>query len=110
MANLKEFLTRSAEQAPAAPEKLGSPFPALQRQELMQAMNRGIGLSMGALIQADQAGAFAAQVSELATSDAVMDELSDQLGTPRAGETEDAFVARAQATMARILSGKLSDR
>lgn len=110
MGNLKEFLTQSAEPtADADSKRVSSPFPALQRQALMNTMSKSIGLAAVGHFQGDKAAEFADQVSELATSDAVMDQLSDQLGMPRENETEDEFVARAKATMAQILSDRLSE-
>ncbi|HEY8329674.1 MAG TPA: hypothetical protein VIO59_14655 [Rhodanobacter sp.] len=103
MASLKEFLKKSDE-----PQSPGSPFPVAQRAGLTKSMSSGISLATTLHMPSDKVGAFSQQVSELATSDDVINELSDALGAPKPNETEDEFVARAKATMTRILKQKLS--
>lgn len=102
MNSLKEFLKKEGE-----PESQGSPFPVAQRMELAKSMSGGISLAATLHMPGDKVGEFSNQVSELATSTEVMDELSDTLGTPKAGETEDEFVARAKLTLTGILNRKL---
>jgi hypothetical protein len=51
---------------------------------------------------------FSQRVSELATSEDVLDELSDDIGRPRDLETEDEFVDRAKSTFKKILNNRLS--
>ena len=56
----------------------------------------------------NEASEFSNQVSELATSVEVINELSDEIGVPKNYETEDEFVERAKATLTKILKRKLS--
>ncbi len=107
MISLKEFLKKPTE-APKEPDQQGNHFPVEQRRELTNSMSQAISRTSLSHLPGDKVGAFSDQVAELATSDEVMDELSDALGTPKSGETEDEFVARAKATMTAILNRKLS--
>lgn len=51
---------------------------------------------------------FSRKMSELATSDKVIGELSEKIGNPREGETEDDFVKRAKLVLTSILKNKMS--
>ena len=59
-------------------------------------------------ISNNEASEFSNQVSELATSAEVINELSDEIGAPKNHETEDEFVERAKSTLTKILKRKLS--
>lgn len=50
---------------------------------------------------------FSSKVSEVAYSDEVIDELSQNVGEPQEDETEDQFVERAKSEMKKILKKKL---
>ena len=50
---------------------------------------------------------FSKKVANLASSEEVLIELSETIGTPNKEETEDEFVNRAKSTMASILRKKL---
>ena len=51
---------------------------------------------------------FGQEVTELAVSDDVISQLSDQLGEPLSSESEEEFVLRAKATFKKILMARLS--
>jgi hypothetical protein len=53
---------------------------------------------------------FAQQVGELVGSDGFVTELSDKIGKPLPGESEDEFVERAKNAMKKLLSAKLSGK
>lgn len=53
---------------------------------------------------------FAHQVGELVGSDGFVTELSDKIGKPLPGESEDEFVERAKNAMKKLLSAKLSGK
>ena len=53
---------------------------------------------------------FAHQVGELVGSEEFVTELSDQIGKPLPGESEDEFVVRAKNAMKKLLSAKLSGK
>lgn len=55
----------------------------------------------------DQASIFTRNVTEIAASDEFLKPVSDSIGAPLAGETEDEFVARAKATIVQHLKKKL---
>lgn len=50
---------------------------------------------------------FADAVESLVGSEPFTDELSELIGTPRAGEAEDDFVVRAKSEMTKLLKKKL---
>jgi len=50
---------------------------------------------------------FSSEVAKLAHSDEVLTKLSDDVGKPKSGESEDEFVSRAKVSMANILRQKL---
>ena len=50
---------------------------------------------------------FGRHAAELANSQDVLEELSQEIGTPARDETEDEFVDRAKHTLRRILRRKL---
>ncbi len=53
---------------------------------------------------------FAHQVGELVGSEEFVTELSDQIGKPLPGESEDEFVERAKNSMKALLRGKLAGK
>ena len=55
-----------------------------------------------------KASEFSRKISELATSDEVINDLSNELGLPDNNETEDEFIFRAKLTFSKILKNKLS--
>ena len=62
----------------------------------------------GLSISNGEAVKFSAQIAELAKSPKVIDELSNELGSPKINETEDEFVDRAKITLKNILKRHLS--
>jgi len=50
---------------------------------------------------------FGSEVTKLAHSDEVLNELSKEIGKPKEVETEDEFVERAKSSLANILRNKL---
>jgi hypothetical protein len=50
---------------------------------------------------------FGERVAEITHSDNFIDELSREIGVPRADETEQGFVERAKEAMASLLRTKL---
>ncbi|WP_312553110.1 hypothetical protein [Massilia sp.] len=61
------------------------------------------------LLSAREAGTTANQISALAYDERFLGELSDVIGTPKPGETEDEFVARCKAQMASLLRLKFAN-
>ena len=49
---------------------------------------------------------FAEEVSQISVSESFVDEFSDELGTPRPGESEEAFVSRAKTVLREALRRK----
>ena len=64
----------------------------------------------GSIISSDDTAKFSKSLSELAVSDEVITELSNEIGTPRSNETEDEFVERAKSAFGSILKRKLSNK
>lgn len=58
-------------------------------------------------ITKSEAEKFSQEAIQIAESDEVMDDLSNQVGRPLEGESEDEFVDRAKSTLKRILKEKL---
>jgi hypothetical protein len=50
---------------------------------------------------------FSSEVANLAHSDEVLEKLSNNIGKPKSGESENEFVNRAKASLANILRQKL---
>ncbi|OAI26187.1 hypothetical protein [Methylomonas koyamae] len=75
---------------------------------LAGAIIQEINISSTAIISNNEAEEFSHKVSELATSNDVTNELSDELGMPNEHETEDEFVDRAKSILTKILKRKLS--
>jgi hypothetical protein len=87
---------------------------ALPSPNMTQVRAELTGAADGALVSAPESGIshkrrekFAAELSSLATSRAFIAELSDSVGQPAPGESEDAFVARAKSVMREQLRRKL---
>ncbi|MCL1479677.1 MAG: hypothetical protein MH219_20235 [Marinobacter sp.] len=57
-----------------------------------------------------QANEFSSEVMEISTSDKVIKELSEKVGTPLESETEDEFVQRASSALKSILMSKLGSK
>lgn len=53
------------------------------------------------------AGKFSEKVTELAYSEKFLNEFSNEIGSPKAGENENEFVKRAKNKMASLLRAKL---
>lgn len=101
MNNLKEYLLETKTQEN---NSLSVPSPKL----LAITIFKEISLSSLINISNNEATDFSRKISELATSNDVITELSDEIGMPRNHETEDQFVDRAKSTLTRILKRKLS--
>lgn len=50
---------------------------------------------------------FSEEVVKVANSDEVLNDLSEEIGVPMEAESEDDFVERAKATLAKILKRKM---
>ncbi|MBY8243605.1 hypothetical protein K6U58_03520 [Vibrio fluvialis] len=64
----------------------------------------------GAVNSKSKADEFGREVTKLATSDEVILELSEVVGTPLPNESEDEFVERAKQSFKKILMAKLSGK
>jgi len=64
-------------------------------------------LASGVSISGSDNEKFSSEVANLAHSDEVLTKLSDNVGKPKSGESEDEFVNRAKTAMAKILRQKL---
>lgn len=53
---------------------------------------------------------FADQVGDLVESEEFVTELSDQIGKPQPGESEDEFVERAKNAMKKLMRAKLAGK
>lgn len=60
-----------------------------------------------ATMESTKARQLADETSAIVTDTKFLGELQDDIGLPRAGETEDAFVARAKAALRNKLHNKL---
>ena len=103
MSNFKEFFEKSNLENSTA---LSIPSP----NTLAITLKSGILASSSsfAKISDEDATEFGHKVSELVTSDELINELSDEIGVPASHETEDEFVKRAKLTLRKILKEKLS--
>lgn len=59
-------------------------------------------------LSSTKASEFSRKISEFATNDEVINDLSNELGLPDNNETEDEFIFRAKLTFSKILKNKLS--
>lgn len=102
MASLKDFLKKTESN-----ENGSALVPSSRKLQslILNEVNGGspIKVSIG------EAEDFSRRVSELSTSDDVINDLSDRLGAPKDNETEDEFVSRAKAVLTEILKRKLSE-
>lgn len=69
-------------------------------------LHLGIGLNEIKMSSGD-AGKFSEKVTELAYSEEFLNEFSNEIGSPKKGESEDEFVKRAKNKMANLLRVKL---
>lgn len=100
MSNLKDYLERAKKQK-------NSSIPLLSSKVLANSILKGINNSLTQLSN-DEAEEFSHKISDLATSDETINELSNEVGAPKDHETEDEFVERAKSALAKILKRKLS--
>ena len=105
MANLKEYLKDMK-------DKDKTSLVAPTASHISSVISKELSGSGGFVISNSNAkpSEFSDKLAELATSDQVMGELSDTIGTPRSHETEDAFVERAKSALSTILKRKLSEK
>ena len=66
----------------------------------------GLVLGSGAELSSNSQMEFGERVAEITHSDNFIDELSREIGVPRADETEQGFVERAKEAMASLLRTK----
>lgn len=64
-------------------------------------------LAMG--VSQESLDRFSDEVSKVATSDSFISEVSEKIGSPAPGETEDDFVNRAKEIMRKALKYRLKD-
>jgi hypothetical protein len=67
-------------------------------------------LATGMSITKQTANDFSSEVMEVSTSDEVLNELSEKVGTPLESETEGEFVQRASSALKNILMSKLGNK
>lgn len=101
MSSLSEYLEKARNQ-----EKNALPAPSSKTVSL--AVSSILKASPFLKMPTDSVEEFSHKVSELATSDVVLNKLSDDIGEPRELETEDEFVDRAKLALTNILKNKLS--
>jgi len=104
--SLKQFVNKEAEQRPGDQSKT---LPTKRKEEASLEISSTI-LAASMSLTKNQANEFSSKVMEVATSDNVIDELSEKVGTPLESETEDQFVQRASAVLKNILMSKLSSK
>jgi len=63
-------------------------------------------LPFGSLLTKDKVQDFTSNVSKLIQSKPFLQEISDKISQPRAGETEEEFVARGTAVIKEVLRSK----
>lgn len=63
-------------------------------------------LPLGSLLTRDKVQDFTSNVSQLIQSRPFLQEISDKISQPRAGETEEEFVARGLAVIKEVLRSK----
>lgn len=101
MSSLIDFLDTSTDQ-----KKIVLPAPLSKSVSL--AVENALATSSLTKMSTDKVEEFSNKVSELATSDVVLHELSNKIGMPKEFETEEEFVNRAKSALANILKAKLS--
>lgn len=69
-------------------------------------LHLGMGLNSIKMSSGD-AGKFSEKVTELAYSEKFLNEFSNEIGSPKEGESENEFVKRAKNKMANLLRAKL---
>lgn len=77
---------------------------AMATHQVPKALNHAL---LAAKLSNDKAGLFEAQAMDLVGSETFLREASREIGVPQPGESEDAFVARAKATLRGLLSKSL---
>ena len=102
MANFKDYLKDRKEG--------GTALIASTASLISGAIGKELAGSGEFIITDEKSSEFSHKLSELATSDEVMNELSDEIGAPKNDETEDEFVERAKSALATILKRKLSKK
>ncbi|RJR43986.1 MAG: hypothetical protein C4576_13780 [Desulfobacteraceae bacterium] len=64
-------------------------------------------INTGSLASKSKKTKFGTKVSQLAHSEVFIQELSDKIGNPHSGESEDDFTERAKKTMKALLKERL---
>jgi uncharacterized protein (UPF0335 family) len=100
MSDLKSFISKVKRGEVA---KVSLPARQDMYMEISSALH---GYTIGSSQETER---FKKEVSETANSEEVITTLSDALGQPRTGETEEEFVARGKAILKKILMKKFSE-
>lgn len=104
--SLKQFMKKGKE--PRLDGRSGN-LPAHLKEEASLAISSTL-LSTEMSVTKKQANKFSSEVMEISTSDKVINELSEKVGTPLESETEDEFVQRASSALKKILMSKLGNK
>ncbi|WP_199455801.1 MULTISPECIES: hypothetical protein [unclassified Marinobacter] len=97
MSDLKGFLLTEGESSNKLPSQSGLALSV--RNQLTNLSISGFSTS--------KKEDFSSEVAKIATSEEVLNELSDSIGKPGDNESEEQFVERAKSTLANILRRKL---
>lgn len=92
---MPNFLDFIKEREARAPLQIGSS----RKETIAQVSSKLSGLS----ISSSKATDFASRVTDVAHSSEFLKPVSDAIGTPKPGESEDEFVARGKATIVQQL-------
>lgn len=101
--SLKQFIKNEKGRLPGG--RSGN-LPANVREEASLAISSAV-LATGMSVTQKKAYEFGSEVMEISTSDKIIDEFSEKVGTPLESETEDEFVQRASSVLKSILMSKL---
>lgn len=104
MSSLSKYLEKKRNQRDQEKNALVVPSSKMVSLEVAGVLKASQFLKM----PTDSVEEFSHKVSELATSDFVLNKLSDDIGEPKELETEDEFVDRAKLALTNILKNELS--
>ena len=80
-------------------------------RELQESLRKAeLGITISASALGSKASEFATEVTRIVSSNDFMGLLSNEVGEPRPGETEDEFVERAKARMRSLLKMRLESK
>ncbi len=101
MYSFKQYLELSKKMLP-------SPAESEVSTAIVISIKNEISLSKSSTISNSKKEKFSNEVNHLVNSDEFLDNLSDEIGTPKQSESEDEFVFRAKETMKSLLRKRLS--